>query len=139
MRPGPGPGTYGSAARGGRKPADGQRACPLAGGRRLVVALSGLSGESHALRESALHAIRTATTPYALPYRVAEPLAAGVDGFEPLLLAYVLAVLGSTDDRMVLPVVERFLRPPHPKVRREAADAVSELHRLRESPGEGTV
>ncbi|MFF3679329.1 HEAT repeat domain-containing protein [Streptomyces sp. NPDC002120] len=104
---------------------------------RLVVVA--LSGESHALRESALHAICTATTPYALPYRVVEPLAAGADGFESLLLADDLAVLGCTDDRAVLPVVERFLRHPHPEVRREAADAVSELRRLRESPGEGTA
>ncbi|MEU9088183.1 HEAT repeat domain-containing protein [Streptomyces sp. NPDC048357] len=98
-----------------------------------------LSDESHTLRESALHAICTAATPYELPYRVVEPLAAGVDGFEPLLLEYVLAVLGSTDDRAVLPVLERFLRHPHPDVRREAADAVNELRRLRESPGEGTA
>ncbi|MEU7605631.1 hypothetical protein [Streptomyces sp. NPDC041003] len=98
-----------------------------------------LSDESHTLRESALHAICTATTPYELPYRVVEPLAAGVDGFEPLLLGYVLAVLGSTDDRAVLPVVERFLRHHHPYVRSEAADAVNELRRLRESPGEGAA
>ncbi|MDX3535964.1 HEAT repeat domain-containing protein [Streptomyces sp. MB09-01] len=97
-----------------------------------------LSGEGYALRESALHAICTATAPYELPYRVVEPLAAGVDGFEPVLLEYVLAALGSTCDRAALPVVERFLHHPHPGVRREAADAVNELRRLRESPGEGT-
>ncbi|MFF4429171.1 hypothetical protein ACFYZ4_08345 [Streptomyces sp. NPDC001513] len=47
--------------------------------------------------------------------------------------------LGCTDDRAVLPVVGRFLRHHHPGVRGEAADAVKELGRLRESPGEGAV
>lgn len=41
-----------------------------------------LSGESYGLRESALHAVCTATTPYELPYLVVAPLAAA-DGMEP--------------------------------------------------------
>ncbi|MFG2331702.1 hypothetical protein ACGFMM_18960 [Streptomyces sp. NPDC048604] len=92
-----------------------------------------LSGESYAVRESALHAVCTASTLYELPYRVVEPLAAGVDGFEPLLLAYVLAVLGCTHDQAALPIVERFLHHPHSEVRREASEAVTELHWHRES------
>ncbi|MFF8511807.1 hypothetical protein ACF064_27385 [Streptomyces sp. NPDC015492] len=35
-----------------------------------------LSGESYDVRESALHAVCTASSHYALPYRVVEPLAA---------------------------------------------------------------
>ncbi len=99
-----------------------------------------LSGESHAVRESALHAVRTAASPhYELPYRVVEPLAAGADGFEPVLLAYVLAVLGTTHDPAALPIVERFLHHPHPEVRREASDAVAELHRHRKSARDRTA
>ncbi|MEU3916199.1 hypothetical protein [Streptomyces sp. NPDC029721] len=86
-----------------------------------------LSGESHMVQEAALHAVCTASTYHELPYRVVEPLAAGVDGFEPLLVAYVLAVLGCTHDQAALPVVERFLGHPDPEVRREASDAVTEL------------
>ncbi|MFJ2821724.1 HEAT repeat domain-containing protein [Streptomyces toxytricini] len=98
-------------------------------GRLVTVALS---GENYAVRESALHAVCTASAHYELPYRVVEPLAAGADGFEPLLLAYVLAVLGSTRDRAALPVVERFLNHPHPEVRREASEALTDLHWPRE-------
>ncbi|MEU4356950.1 hypothetical protein [Streptomyces virginiae] len=88
-----------------------------------------LSDEGYPVRESALHAACTASTHYEIPYRVVEPLAVGADNFEPLLLAYVLAVLGSTHDQAALPIVERFLRHPHAEVRREAADAVNELRR----------
>jgi len=87
-----------------------------------------LSDEGYPVRESALHAACTAATHYELPYRVVEPLAVGAEGFEPLLLDYVLAILGSTHDQAALPTVERFLHHPHPGVRREAAEAVNELH-----------
>ncbi|MYS05193.1 hypothetical protein GTW71_01720, partial [Streptomyces sp. SID6041] len=93
-----------------------------------------LSGESYAVRESALHAVCTASSHYELPYRVVEPLAAGAGGFEPLLLPYVLAVLGSTHDHAALPNVERFLHHPHTEVRLEASEAVRELQWHRESP-----
>ncbi|MFC8505760.1 HEAT repeat domain-containing protein [Streptomyces sp. NPDC057411] len=92
-----------------------------------------LSDEGYQVRESALHAACTASTHYELPYRVVEPLAVGADGFEPLLLDYVLAILGSTHDQAALPIVERFLHHPHPEVRREAAEAVNELHWSQES------
>ncbi|MFF3090118.1 HEAT repeat domain-containing protein [Streptomyces nojiriensis] len=97
-----------------------------------------LSDESYELRESALHAVCTATTPYELPYRAVAPLAAA-DGMEPLLLEYVLGVLGATGDRAALPAVERFLRHPHPGVRREAADAVRELRWRLDPAWEGTA
>ncbi|MFD7629535.1 HEAT repeat domain-containing protein [Streptomyces sp. NPDC059851] len=93
-----------------------------------------LSGEGYAVRESALHAACTASTHYELSYRVVEPLAVGADVFEPLLLDYVLAVLGATHDQAALPVVERFLQHPHPEVRRAAAEAVNELRWSRQSP-----
>ncbi|MFD9047796.1 HEAT repeat domain-containing protein [Streptomyces zaomyceticus] len=93
-------------------------------GRLVTVALS---GQGYTVRESALHAVSTASTHYELPYRVVEPLAAGVDGFEPLLLIYVLSVLSCTHDQAALPVVERFLHHPHTEVRSEAAEAVHEL------------
>ncbi|MFF4323340.1 HEAT repeat domain-containing protein [Streptomyces sp. NPDC001568] len=98
---------------------------------RLVMAA--LSDGSSPVRESALHAVCTASTHYELPYRVVEPLAVDADGFEPLLLGYVLSILGSTHDRAALPIVERFLQHPHPEVRREAAEAVHELCWSRES------
>ncbi|WP_326592670.1 HEAT repeat domain-containing protein [Streptomyces sp. NBC_01294] len=96
-----------------------------------------LSDEGHTLRESALHAIFTASTPYQLPYRVVEPLADGVDRFEPVLLGYVLGILCDTYDRAALPIIERFLDHPHPEVRREAAEAVSELSKLSAAAGRG--
>ncbi|MEU4732615.1 hypothetical protein [Streptomyces sp. NPDC023588] len=86
-----------------------------------------LSDEGYQVRESALHAVCTASTHYTLPYRVVEPLAVGADGFEPILLEYVLGVLGSTHDLAVLPIVERFLQHPQSGVRRGAADAMREL------------
>ncbi|WP_329274471.1 HEAT repeat domain-containing protein [Streptomyces sp. NBC_00691] len=92
-----------------------------------------LSDEGYSARESALHAACTASTHYELPYRVVEPLAVGSDGFEPLLLDYVLALLASTHDQAALPIVERFLHHPHPEVRREAAEAVNELRWSQES------
>ncbi|MFE5592294.1 hypothetical protein [Streptomyces sp. NPDC056549] len=98
-----------------------------------------LSGESYEVRESALHAVCTASTHYELPYRVVEPLAAGAAGFEPLLLAYVLAVLGCSDDQAALPIVERFLHHPHSEVRREASEAVTALHWNRESAPDKTA
>ncbi|WP_327386044.1 HEAT repeat domain-containing protein [Streptomyces sp. NBC_01207] len=97
-----------------------------------------LSDESYELRESALHALCTATTPYELPYLVVAPLAAA-DGMEPLLLEYVLGVLGATGDRAALPAVERFLRHPDPGVRCEAADAVKELRWRLHPAREGTA
>ncbi|MFJ3590457.1 HEAT repeat domain-containing protein [Streptomyces sp. NBC_01259] len=96
-----------------------------------------LSDEGHPVRESALHAVLTASTHYELPYRVVEPLAVGADAFESVLLDYVLGVLGSTHDQAVLPVVERFLQHPHPEVRREAAEAVNEVRRSRRETAEG--
>ncbi|MFG2988659.1 HEAT repeat domain-containing protein [Streptomyces sp. NPDC048257] len=98
-----------------------------------------LSDEGYQVRESALHAVCTASTYYKLPYRVVEPLAVGADGFEPLLLEYVLGVLGSTHDRAALPIIERFLQHPRSDVRREAADAVRELHWSREPSRGETV
>ncbi|MFC9883247.1 HEAT repeat domain-containing protein [Streptomyces libani] len=98
-----------------------------------------LSDEGYAVRESALHAVSTASTHYELPYRVVEPLAAGVGGFEPLLLAYVLTVLGCTHDQAALPIVERFLHHPHSEVRREASEAVTELRWHRESAQDKTA
>ncbi|MER6443686.1 hypothetical protein [Streptomyces venezuelae] len=92
-----------------------------------------LADESHAVLESALHAVCTASTWYKLPYRLVEPLAAGADAFEPVLLPYVLAILASTEDPAALPVAERFLRHSHPEVRKEAAEAVHDLRRSRES------
>ncbi|MFF3619054.1 hypothetical protein [Streptomyces sp. NPDC002467] len=105
--------------------------------RLVAVALADVG---HGARESALHAICTASVHHELPYRVVEPLAVGADAFEPLLLEYVLGILGATHDRAALPVVERYLRHPHPEVRREAADAVYELHwspERRDSTGRG--
>ncbi|WMX48600.1 HEAT repeat domain-containing protein [Streptomyces roseicoloratus] len=101
-------------------PDDAERAV----GHLVTVALS---DESYPVRESALHAACTASTHYELPYRVVEPLAVGANGFEPLLLDYVLTILGSTHDQAALPIVERFLHHPHPEVREEAAEAVNEL------------
>ncbi|MFH8758038.1 HEAT repeat domain-containing protein [Streptomyces atroolivaceus] len=98
-----------------------------------------LSDEDYPVRESALHAVGTASTYYELPYRVVEPLAAEADGFEPLLLTYVLAILGCTHDQAALPIVERFLHHHHPEVRREAADAVTELSRHRASAQDETA
>ncbi|GGW65201.1 HEAT repeat domain-containing protein [Streptomyces xantholiticus] len=98
---------------------------------RLVMAA--LSDRGYPVRESALHAVFTASTHYELPYRVVEPLAVGADGFEPVLLGYVLSILGSTHDQAALPIVERLLQHPHPEVRREAAEAVHELRWSRES------
>ncbi|MFE2164220.1 hypothetical protein ACFXB3_04010 [Streptomyces sp. NPDC059447] len=92
--------------------------------RLVTVALSDVG---HPVRESALHAICTASVHHELPYRVVEPLAVGADAFEPLLLEYVLGILGATHDRAALPVVEPYLRHPHPEVRGEAAEAVYEL------------
>ncbi|MFF3261383.1 hypothetical protein ACFYWO_19695 [Streptomyces sp. NPDC002932] len=107
-------------------PGDAERAV-----ERLVAVA--LSNGPYPVRESALHAVFAASTHYELPYPVVEPLAAGADVFEPVLLDYVLGVLGSTHDRAVLPVVERFLRHPHPDVRREAAEAVGEARWSREA------
>ncbi|MFE5627100.1 hypothetical protein ACFQ8S_34210 [Streptomyces virginiae] len=78
------------------------------------------------MRESALHATCAA-------YRVVEPLGVAADDFEPVLLDYVLGILAATHDPAALPVVERFLRHPHPEVRRVAAEEVKELRRGRES------
>ncbi|MEU9062989.1 hypothetical protein AB0D13_30030 [Streptomyces sp. NPDC048430] len=96
---------------------------------RLVIVA--LSAEDHAVRESALNAACTASTYYELPYRVVEPLAAGADRFEPLLLAYVLTILGGTHDHAALPIIERFRHHDHPEVRREAAEAVTEVRGYR--------
>ncbi|MFF9070240.1 hypothetical protein ACF09E_33345 [Streptomyces sp. NPDC014891] len=68
-----------------------------------------------------------------------EPLAAGAEGFAPLLLPYVLAVLSSTHDQAALPIVERFLHDPHSEVRKEASEAVAELHGHRESARDAPV
>ncbi|MEU5399107.1 hypothetical protein ABZ348_07385 [Streptomyces sp. NPDC005963] len=100
-------------------PADAEQAV-----ERLVMVA--LSDESFPVRESALHAACTASTHYELPYRVVEPLGVSVDVFEPLLLDYVLAILGATHDHEALLVAERFLQHPHPEVRRAAAEAVTE-------------
>jgi hypothetical protein len=87
-----------------------------------------LSGAGYAVRESALHAACTASTHYELPYRLVEPLVVGADGFEPLLLEYVLAILGSTHDQAALPIVERFLHHPHTGVRWEDNPAGRAFH-----------
>ncbi|MFJ7155870.1 HEAT repeat domain-containing protein [Streptomyces sp. NPDC101118] len=93
-------------------------------GRLVAVALA---EEDHTTQESALHAVSTAAAHHELPYRLVEPLAAGADHFPPLLLEYVVGVLGATHDPAALPAVERFLSHPREGVRREAADAVYEL------------
>ncbi|MEU5720070.1 hypothetical protein AB0G71_30725 [Streptomyces sp. NPDC020403] len=98
-----------------------------------------LSDEGYPVKESALHAVCTASTHYELPYRLIKPLAAELDGFEPSLLTYVLAVLGCTHDQAALAVVERFHRHHHPEVRREAAEAVTELRRHREPAKDKTA
>ncbi|MFD9454002.1 hypothetical protein ACFWBC_13015 [Streptomyces sp. NPDC059985] len=96
---------------------------------RAVERLVGIAlrDPAHAVRESALHAVFTASVRYLLPYRVVEPLAAAAEGFGPALLDYVLPVLGATYDPAALPTVERFLRHPHPGVRGEAEEAAAEL------------
>ncbi|MFF5921988.1 HEAT repeat domain-containing protein [Streptomyces flavochromogenes] len=98
-----------------------------------------LSEQRYTVRESALHAVSTASTHYELPYRVVEPLVAGLEGFEPLLLAYVLSVLSCTHDQAALPVVERSLHHPHAEVRWEAAEAVHELLWSQESARGGAA
>ncbi|MFJ8750949.1 hypothetical protein ACIREO_16650 [Streptomyces sp. NPDC102441] len=98
---------------------------------RLVIVA--LSAEDHAVQESALNAICTTSTRYELPYGVVEPLAAGADGFEPLLLAYILIILGGTHDHAALPIIERFRHHDHPEVRRETAEAVTEVRGYRKS------
>ncbi|WP_405942885.1 hypothetical protein [Streptomyces sp. NBC_00207] len=98
-----------------------------------------LSDDGYAVQESALHAVCTASTHYELPYRVVEPLAAGVDGFEPVLLGYVLSILGCTHDQAALPIVERFLHHPHSEVRQDASEAVTELRWHRESAQDKTA
>ncbi|MFJ1564991.1 hypothetical protein ACIOG8_12315 [Streptomyces erythrochromogenes] len=105
-------------------------------GRLVAVALS---DEGYALRESALHALSAGTTSYEFAHRALEPLAAGADRFEPLLLEYVLYVLGCAGGRSALPVVERFLHHPAPEVRREAAEAARELHWRLRAVREGTA
>lgn len=93
-----------------------------------------LSAERYVVLESALHAVSTAAVHHDLPYRVVEPLAVGADGFEPLLLIYVLGILADTQDQAALPVLGRFLRHPHPEVRTEAAEALRDLCQSLESP-----
>ncbi|MFJ6481219.1 hypothetical protein ACIQK6_14005 [Streptomyces sp. NPDC091682] len=105
---------------------------------RLVAVAVALSVEGYELRESALHAICTAAASYELPHRVVAPLAAA-DGMEPVLLEYVLGVLGATGDRAALPAVGRFLRHHDSGVRREAADAVKELRWRLHPAREGTA
>ncbi|MEU6107692.1 hypothetical protein ABZ853_04645 [Streptomyces albidoflavus] len=91
-----------------------------------LVALA-LSAEDDPVRESALHALCLATGQYRLPYRTLAPLAEHGDAFGPVLLPYVLAAVSSTHDRQALPLVQRYLRHPHPDVRGEAAEALHEL------------
>ncbi|MEU6312885.1 hypothetical protein [Streptomyces sp. NPDC047014] len=94
---------------------------------RLAALALALPEEPPVVRESALHAICTASTRYRFPFALVEPLAAGADRFEPVLLVYVLGILADTHDAAALPVVERYLSHPEAEVRREAADAVREL------------
>ncbi|WP_331735510.1 hypothetical protein OG379_41010 (plasmid) [Streptomyces sp. NBC_01166] len=98
-----------------------------------------LSDEGYPVRESSLHAACTAATLYELPYQVVKPLAVGADGLEPLLLTYVLGILGSTHDQAALPIIERFHDHPHPEVRREVEEAVHELRWSGESSQGGTA
>lgn len=86
-----------------------------------------LSAKGDAVRESALHALCLAVGQYRLPYRTLAPLAEHGDDFGPVLLPYVLAAVSSTHDRQALPLVQRYLRHPHPEVRGEAAEALHEL------------
>jgi hypothetical protein len=104
--------------------------------RLVTVALSSKSSQ---VQESALHAICTASTHHELPYRVVEPLAFRADSFEPSLIGYALSVLGCTHDQAALPTLQRFLHHPHSEVRREAADAVAELHGHRASAQDKTA
>ncbi|MFJ3501463.1 MULTISPECIES: hypothetical protein [unclassified Streptomyces] len=94
-------------------------------GRMARIALS--EDEDGAVLESALHAVCTAGTRYTLPLPLVEPLAAAADRFERPLLVYVLSALGSTHDRAAIPLAERFLDHPHPEIRREAEDALTEI------------
>ncbi|KLJ00515.1 hypothetical protein WQ59_15330 [Streptomyces sp. KE1] len=97
-------------------------------GRLVALALSARDDE---VQESALHALCVAADHHQLSYAVIAPLAGRGDGegdnFSPVLLPYVLAALSATYDRRALPLVQRYLRHPHPGVRAEAAEALREL------------
>ncbi|MCX4825544.1 hypothetical protein OG883_37985 [Streptomyces sp. NBC_01142] len=86
-----------------------------------------VSDVDYAVRESALHAVSNAGVRYKLPYSSVEPLAAGIDAFEPLLLEYVLFSLSATHDPAARPIIEPFLGHPDAAVREEAALAMAEL------------
>ncbi|MFC8792093.1 HEAT repeat domain-containing protein [Streptomyces cinereoruber] len=94
-------------------------------GRMARIALS--DDEDRDVVEAALHAISTAGTRYTLPLPLVEPLADAADRFDPPLLAYVLSALGSTYDKAAIPLAKRFLDHPHPDIRREAEDALTEI------------
>ncbi|WP_432086579.1 HEAT repeat domain-containing protein [Streptomyces sp. bgisy095] len=94
-------------------------------GRMARIALS--EDEDGAVLESALHAVCTAGTRYTLPLPLVQPLADAADRFERPLLAYVLSALGSTHDKAAIPLAKRFLGHPHPEIRREAEDALTEI------------
>ncbi|AVH97049.1 MULTISPECIES: HEAT repeat domain-containing protein [Streptomyces] len=94
-------------------------------GRMARIALS--DDEDRGVVEAALHAISTAGTRYTLPLPLVEPLADAADRFDPPLLAYVLSALGSTYDKAAIPLAKRFLDHPHPDIRREAEDALTEI------------
>ncbi|WP_051716148.1 HEAT repeat domain-containing protein [Streptomyces bikiniensis] len=107
-------------------------------GRMVGVALSG--DEDRAVLESALYAVCTAGTRYTLPLPLVKPLADAADRFDPPLLAYVLSALGSTYDKAATPLAERFLDHPHPEIRREAEDALTEIRwRYRHEPIGGAL
>ncbi|MFF5637425.1 hypothetical protein [Streptomyces sp. NPDC012825] len=94
-------------------------------GRLAAVALS--DDEDRTVLESALHAVCTAGTRYVLPLPPVAPLAAAAARFDPPLLTYVLSALGSTHDRAAIPLARRFLDHPHPEIRRQAEDALTEI------------
>ncbi|MFF6872047.1 MULTISPECIES: HEAT repeat domain-containing protein [unclassified Streptomyces] len=94
-------------------------------GRMARIVLS--DDEARDVVEAALHAICTAGTRYTLPLPLIGPLADAADRFDPPLLAYVLAALGSTYDKAAIPLAKRFLDHPHPEIRREAEDALTEI------------
>ncbi|MFJ7130388.1 HEAT repeat domain-containing protein [Streptomyces sp. NPDC098101] len=94
-------------------------------GRMARIGLS--EDEDRTVLESALHAISTAGTRYALPLPLVEPLADAADRFDPPLLAHVLSALGSTYEKAAIPLAKRFLGHPHPEIRREAEDALTEI------------
>ncbi|RKS05047.1 hypothetical protein DFP74_0635 [Nocardiopsis sp. Huas11] len=93
-------------------------------GRLVALAV----GDSVAgVREAALNALCEASSRYSLPWELVEPLDAAMARLEPELITYVLCVFGATHDLRARPLIEPFLRHPHPDVREEARLADAEI------------